>query len=72
MKNVYIIILVVLILINVISFVYGRKVLANVRSDEGKASEEAYKKGMKYVIFSAILSFTTIIAATVMILLDVL
>lgn len=72
MKNVFIIILVVLILINAISFIYGRKFLGNVKSDESKASEEAYKKGMKYVIFSVILSFTTIIAATVMILLDVL
>ena len=72
MKNVYIIILAILILVNIVSFIYGRKVLKKVKDNEKEASEEVYKKGIKYVVFSAILSFLTIIAATIMILLDLL
>ena len=72
MKNVYIIILAILILVNIVSFIYGRKVLKKVKDNEKEASEEVYTKGIKYVVFSAILSFLTIIAATIMVLLDLL
>lgn len=71
MKKVLIIVLLCIILVNVISFIYGRKSLKKLGKDEENA-EENYKKGIKYVISSVVLSFITILAITIIAILNAL
>ncbi|MBU5488717.1 hypothetical protein KQI77_11325 [Clostridium sp. MSJ-8] len=71
MKTILIAILAVVIIINLISFFYGRTKLRNF----GKGEEEDkmnYHKGMRYVVLSVILSFLSIIIATILVIIKVL
>ena len=71
MKIVLIAILAVIIIINLASFFYGRTKLRNF----GKGEEEDkmnYKKGMRYVVLSVILSFLSIIIATILVIIKFL
>ena len=71
MKSALIIILAILIIINIGSFIYGKLCLKKLDKSNENADEN-YKKGIKYVVFSVILSFFTIIAITVLVLINLL
>lgn len=71
MKKVLLVILLCMILINISSFIYGKRTLKKLGKTEDNADEN-YKKGMRYVIFSVVLSFLTIIGITVVAILNAL
>ena len=53
-----------LIIVNFSLFFIGRKHASNI-SDDKEASDKEFKKGMKYFIAAAVVSFLTIIIITV-------
>ena len=58
------IILIILVIANTICFIYGKKAISSNKSNK-EVTDEDYKKGMRYVIFSLIISFLTIILVTI-------
>lgn len=69
MKIILVSIIAVMILINLICVYYGKKNIKKV-NENGDVSEADYKKGMKYMIFAAVLSFVTIIIISVVAVLN--
>ena len=61
------IILIILVIANTLSFIYGKKAISSNKSNKSdkEVTDEDYKKGMRYVIFSLIISFLTIILVTI-------
>ena len=64
MKTVLLVIMIVLIIINSSSFIYGKRKIKNLEVNN-ENSEELYKKGIRYVIISVVISFVTIIGASI-------
>ena len=64
MKTVLLVIMIVLIIINSCSFIYGKRKIKNLEVNN-ENSEELYKKGIRYVIISVVISFVTIIGASI-------
>lgn len=71
MKIVLLSILMGMILLNLISFAYGKKKLKNLEVNNDN-SEEKYKEGIKYVVISVILTFLTLIGVSVVAVLNYL
>jgi heme/copper-type cytochrome/quinol oxidase subunit 2 len=71
MKVYLICIIAVMIVLNIISFSYGKSKMKKIEVNE-QNSEELYKKGIKYVAISVVLSFLTIIGVTVVAVLNYL
>ena len=69
MKIILVSIIVVFILINLSCVYYGKKKIKNV-GENGQVSEEDIKKGMRYMIFAAIFSFITIVAISIVAILN--
>ncbi|MDY4078350.1 MAG: hypothetical protein SOY42_06135 [Clostridium sp.] len=64
MRYVFIGIIFFLIIVNFVLFFIGRKHASNISEDK-EASDKEFKKGMKYFISAAIVSFLTIIIISV-------
>ena len=64
MRYVFIGIIFFLIIVNFVLFFIGRKHASNISEDK-EASDKEFKKGMKYFIAAAIVSFLTIIIISV-------
>lgn len=64
MRYVFIGIIFFLIIVNFVLFFIGRKHASNISEDK-EASDREFKKGMKYFISAAIVSFLTIIIISV-------
>ena len=64
MRYVFIGIIFFLIIVNFLLFFIGRKHASNISEDK-EASDMEFKKGMKYFISAAIVSFLTIIIISV-------
>lgn len=70
MKSVLIALIFVMIGINLICYIYGRKCLKKVQ--ESKEENEAmYKKGMKFIVATTIISFISIITVSVLAILNI-
>lgn len=65
MDKVLILIIVLLIIVNIVLFIYGKRKLNEIKKNEN-AKDEDYKKGMKYIILSSAVSFLTIILIIIM------
>jgi len=64
MKTVLLIIIMGMIIINIVSFIYGKKKIKNLEVNNENSAEK-YKEGVKYVVFSVVLSFLTLIGVSV-------
>ena len=71
MKTVLLSIVMGMIILNVISFAYGKKKIKNLEINNDN-SEEKYKEGMKYVIISLVLTFITLIGVSIVAVLNYL
>ena len=69
MKGILVSIIGVLIIVNLVCVYFGKKKIKNV-GDNGEVSDEDVKKGMKYMIFAAILSFLTVLAISIVAILN--
>lgn len=68
MKGVLLSILMVMIILNVCSFTYGKRIMKKVNVGN---EEENYKKGMKYVVISLIISFITLVGGSLIAILNI-
>lgn len=64
MKISLIVIIICLIIINIASFIYGKRSIKKLEQGNNN-SEEEYKKCIKYMIFSVILSFVTVMGISI-------
>lgn len=69
MKPILIAILALLIIVNFVCVFYGKKKIKSV-GENGEVSEEDVKKGMRYMIFAAAFSFITVIAISIVAILN--
>lgn len=70
MKVVLVSVIFVMIAINIICYIYGKKYLKRVQESE-ENSEENYKKGMRYIIIASVISFLTIVSVSIVAILNI-
>jgi len=69
MKIVYILILLIMVSVNVFCFIKSKKYFKMVNGDD-EVSQENYKKGLKYVKISVVISLLICLGGSLMILLQ--
>ena len=71
MDTILIIIMVLLLVVNVVSFILSRKSIKRM-NDKNANAGESYSKGMKYVVLSIVTSILSLIVITIVLIRNVL
>lgn len=71
MNKILIILIFILIIVNIVLFIYGKAKVKAIKKNE-ESTDEDYKNGMKYIIISSLVSFLTVILITIVAILKLL
>lgn len=71
MNKILIVLIIILIIANIVLFIYGRTKINAIKKIV-EANDQDYKKGMKYIVISSLVSFLTVILITIVAILKLI